>query len=78
MASLLAFLFPERIRKVGILAGFVPGGLEELVTQRPLEGKPFFIAHGTKDETVSIQRARGSSLWMTTLLPLELTRVHLM
>jgi phospholipase/carboxylesterase len=60
MSSLLAFLFPERIRKVGILAGFVPGGLEELVTQRPLEGKPFFIAHGTKDETVSIQRARES------------------
>ncbi|HEY9527377.1 MAG TPA: hypothetical protein VIR02_09860, partial [Anaerolineales bacterium] len=36
------------------------GGLEELVTQRPLEGKPFFIAHGTKDETISIQRARES------------------
>jgi phospholipase/carboxylesterase len=25
-----------------------------------LEGKPFFIAHGTKDETVSIQHARES------------------
>jgi phospholipase/carboxylesterase len=60
MSSLLAFLYPQRIRKVGILAGFVPGGLEELVSQRPLEGKPFFVAHGTKDETVPIDQARAS------------------
>ena len=60
MASLLAFLYPQRIRKIGILAGFVPGGLEELVPQRPLEGKPFFVAHGTKDEMVPIDRARAS------------------
>jgi phospholipase/carboxylesterase len=60
MSSLLAFLYPQRIRKVGILAGFVPGGLEELTSQRPVEGKPFFVAHGTRDETVSIERARAS------------------
>jgi len=60
MSSLLAFLYPQRIRKVGILAGFVPGGLEELGSQRPLEGKPFFVAHGTKDEMVPIDRARAS------------------
>jgi phospholipase/carboxylesterase len=60
MSSLLAFLYPQRIRKVGILAGFVPGGLEELVSQRPLEGKPFFVAHGTKDEMVPVEQARAS------------------
>ena len=60
MSSALAFLFPQRIRQVGILAGFVPGGLESLVLQRPLEGKPFFVAHGKKDETVSVDRARAS------------------
>jgi phospholipase/carboxylesterase len=60
MCSLLAFLYPQRIRKVGILAGFVPNGLEELVSQRPLEGKPFFVAHGTKDPTVTVERARAS------------------
>jgi phospholipase/carboxylesterase len=60
ICSLLAFLYPGRIGRVGILAGFVPGGLEEMVSQRPLEGKPFFVAHGTKDETVPIQRARDS------------------
>jgi phospholipase/carboxylesterase len=60
VSSLLAFLYPKRVRKAGLLAGFVPSGLEELVTQRPLEGKQFFVAHGTKDETVSIDRARTS------------------
>ena len=61
MSSALAFLHPGRIRKAGLLAGFVPSGLEELVTQRPLEGMPFFVAHGTKDETVTIDRARAST-----------------
>jgi phospholipase/carboxylesterase len=60
MASILAFLYPQRIGKVGMLAGFVPGGLEELTSQRPVEGKPFFVAHGTKDETIPIARARAS------------------
>lgn len=60
MSNLLAFLYPERIRKSGILAGFVPGGLDELVARRPLEGKPFFVAHGTKDETIPVDRARAS------------------
>jgi phospholipase/carboxylesterase len=60
VSSLLAFLHPKRVRKAGLLAGFVPNGLEEIVTQRPLEGKQFFVAHGTKDETVSIDRARAS------------------
>ena len=60
LSSVLTFLYPRRIRKTALLAGFVPSGLEELATQRPLEGKPFFVAHGTKDETVTIDRARAS------------------
>jgi phospholipase/carboxylesterase len=60
MSSLLAFLYPQRIHKVGILAGFVPKGVDGLVSQHPVEGKPFFVAHGTKDEMVPIDRARAS------------------
>jgi phospholipase/carboxylesterase len=60
MSSLLAFLSPQRIRRVGILAGFVPSGLDGMVSGRPLEGKPFFVAHGTKDDMVPIDRARAS------------------
>lgn len=60
MSSMLAFLYPHRISKAGILSGFVPNALEELVSQRPLEGKPIFVAHGAKDETVTVDRARAS------------------
>ncbi len=60
MCNVLAFLYPHRIRKTGILAGFVPHGLEDMVSKRPLEGKPFFVAHGTRDEMVAIDRARES------------------
>jgi phospholipase/carboxylesterase len=60
MSNVLTFLYPQRVRKTAILAGFVPGGLEELVRERPLEGKPYFVAHGTKDEMVRIDRARES------------------
>lgn len=60
MCNTLAFLYPQRIRKAGILSGFVPDGLEEFVPQRPLEGKSFFVTHGTKDETVTINHARAS------------------
>ena len=60
MSSLLAFLYPDRVRKLGILAGFVPSGLDALAEQRPLAGKLVFVAHGTRDESVPIERARAS------------------
>ena len=60
MSNVLALLYPHRIRKAGILAGFVPSGLEEVIAARPLAGKPFFVAHGTQDEMVPIERARAS------------------
>jgi phospholipase/carboxylesterase len=60
MSNVLAFLYPQRIRKVGILAGFVPSGLEALIPKRPLQGKSFFVTHGTRDNMVPIDRARSS------------------
>jgi phospholipase/carboxylesterase len=60
MSNVLAFLYPNRIRKTGILAGFVPSGLEGLPPEHALQGKPFFVTHGTRDEMVSIDQARAS------------------
>lgn len=60
MCNILAFLYPQRVCKVGILSGFVPDGLEAFVTGRPLQGKSYFVAHGTQDETVTIDYARSS------------------
>lgn len=58
LCSALAFLYPQRIRKVGMLAGFAPGGVESFLSRRPLDGKSFFLAHGRRDETVGIEEAR--------------------
>ena len=60
LSSLLAFTYPDRIHRLGMLAGFVPVGIETLAASRPLEGKPVFVAHGTKDERVPIEQARHS------------------
>lgn len=60
MVNVLGMLFPERIRKMGVLAGFVPSGLESYVEKRALEGKRVFVGHGTLDELVPIERAHAS------------------
>jgi predicted esterase len=43
-----------------VLAGFVPSGLDEWIAKKPLAGKQAFVAHGTLDELVTIDRARAS------------------
>ena len=60
MVNLVGMLYPYKVRKMGVLAGFVPSGLEELVLQKPLSGKNIFVAHGTQDQMVPIHRARAS------------------
>jgi len=60
MSNVLAFLHPQRVRKMGILAGFVPSGLDVYAHEHPLEGKSVFVTHGTRDEMVPIDRARAS------------------
>ena len=60
MVNVLAMLHPHRIRKMGVLAGFVPAGLDELIQQKPLTGKNVFVAHGTQDQMIPIDRARAS------------------
>ena len=60
LVNVTALLHPERVRRVGVLAGFAPPEAESLVEKRPLNGKPFFVAHGTQDEMVDIEDARRS------------------
>ncbi len=60
MTNLVGMLYPHRVRKMGVLAGFVPSGLEDLVAKKPLAGKNIFVAHGTLDQLVPIDRARAS------------------
>ncbi len=54
----LGALYPERVRKMGILAGFAPEGAEKLLTPGRLSGKTIFMAHGTSDQIVPLEMAR--------------------
>jgi predicted esterase len=60
LTNTIALLHPERIRRAGVLAGFIPMNAGALIQERPLKGKPFFVAHGRLDERVMIQYARES------------------
>jgi phospholipase/carboxylesterase len=60
MVNLMGMLHPQRVRKMGVLAGFVPQGLEEIIAKKTLAGKNIFVAHGTRDQMVPIDRARAS------------------
>ncbi len=60
MAASLAFLYPQRVKKVGIMAGFVPVNALPNPEEKPLHGKTIFVAHGTQDQTVSIELAKAS------------------
>jgi phospholipase/carboxylesterase len=58
LAYTLALLHPQRVERLAGLAGFLPEGAGPLVEKRPLEGKALFVAHGTQDERVPVERAR--------------------
>ncbi len=58
VAATMAVLFPERVQRVAMLAGFVPSGAEDVLATLPLRGKHVFIAHGSLDEMVDIELGR--------------------
>jgi phospholipase/carboxylesterase len=60
LTNALTLLFPERIRKAAVLVGFMPDEVDDLIARRVLADKPFFVAHGTQDDLVPVERARKS------------------
>ncbi len=61
LAYTFILLHPERVRRLAGLAGFVPEEAETLAQNRPLLGKPIFIAHGQHDERVPVEKARKAA-----------------
>jgi phospholipase/carboxylesterase len=53
-----AFLlrYPQRVKRIAALAGFMPVGSEEIDVS--LKGLPVFIAHGSRDEIVPLDMAQ--------------------
>ena len=60
MTNVMGMLYPHRVRKMGVLAGFMPSGLDEKIKHKALAGKNVFVAHGTQDQMIPIDRARAS------------------
>ncbi len=58
MISTLCLRRPELFRGVALLCGFIPRAvLEQAKSQPPLALPDFFIAHGTEDKVVTVQKA---------------------
>jgi phospholipase/carboxylesterase len=64
LAFTLALLYPERVAAVAGLSGFLPEGVATLLEGVPLENKPVFLAHGSKDELVEVRRAHLAAQWL--------------
>ena len=56
----LALLHPDRVVSLVGLAGFVPDDAGLYLQGQPLSGIQAFVAHGRKDELVSVEKARSS------------------
>jgi predicted esterase len=53
-------VYPERVATLAGLSGFLPDGASTWLVPNRLSGLPVFIAHGTEDNLVPIERARMS------------------
>ena len=60
LAVTIATLYPDRVKKVAVLSGFVPPGVDALLQPDLLKENLFFWAHGTQDEMISFERGRAS------------------
>lgn len=66
LALAMGILYPNKMGKTAILSGFLPQAWIPQLPTAPdvLADKPFFIAHGTKDEVVPIAKAQRAATWL--------------
>ncbi len=60
LAYSIALLDPERVASLAALSGFMPDGASARLGNGRLEGLPVFVAHGTEDDRVPVEKARMS------------------
>lgn len=58
MAYALAAYYPQQVNRVIALAGFLPQDEIMPGRYRVLSGKKIYVAHGTRDRTVPVQKAQ--------------------
>jgi phospholipase/carboxylesterase len=54
----MALIYPQRIKTMAGLAGFLPDDATDLIINKPLTNKRIFIAHGRLDDKVPVDKAR--------------------
>jgi phospholipase/carboxylesterase len=59
LAYTYAVKYPDQVGWIAGLAGFVPDGLSNESSERPLAGKTIWIGHGRTDLIVPVERARA-------------------
>lgn len=67
MAFALAAFYPDKIRRVISLAGFLPKDDDFPSRYSSLEGKSIFIAHGRRDKTIPVEMAEEAIQTLTAL-----------
>jgi phospholipase/carboxylesterase len=60
LAYVIAAMHPERVATLAGLSGFLPEDASSWLNSNSLSNLPIFIAHGTVDDLVPIERARRS------------------
>jgi phospholipase/carboxylesterase len=58
LAYTFGLLHAEKVRALAGLSGFLPEDAPRYIAGWPLQGKRVFVAHGTQDDTVPVERAR--------------------
>jgi phospholipase/carboxylesterase len=64
MAYALSFLYPKIIGKVAALASFIPEAWKPQIDLSSIRNKSYFIAHGTEDDIIPIQKALKAAKWL--------------
>lgn len=60
LAYSIAITHPGQIASLAGLSGFLPDGASGWLANERLKGLPVFVAHGTQDERVPVEKARMS------------------
>jgi phospholipase/carboxylesterase len=60
MTYIISLLYPKSVLAFAGLSGFAPDGAISLAAGQPLRDVPAFIAHGSRDRLVPVERARRS------------------
>lgn len=58
LAYSMAIMYPEKVASLVGLSGFLPDGASAWLRNERLKGLPVFIAHGTEDDLVPVEKAR--------------------